>query len=175
MLQALISQDNPEVFMELTAGEQRLGRIYIRLWGHLRRAQNFLAMCTGTHGPSYRGAKFQEVFARGIPGECLHAGLYPTPDGGTSAKGVVENLEWDGNFKKPQKLGLVVGAGSGRPDRDACFDICTIENPQRNFACPFGEVVGGWDVVMKTVKHKPVRAVTMQEVGVVIPDLSRSS
>ncbi|XP_069983401.1 uncharacterized protein [Penaeus vannamei] len=175
VLQALISQDNPEVFMELTAGEQRLGRIYIRLWGHLRRAQNFLAMCTGTHGPSYRGAKFQEVFARGIPGECLHAGLYPTPDGGTSAKGVVENLEWDGKFKKPQKLGLVVGAGSGRPDRDACFDICTIENPQRNFACPFGEVVGGWDVVMKTVKHKPVRAVTMQEVGVVIPDLSRSS
>ncbi|XP_071536323.1 uncharacterized protein [Panulirus ornatus] len=172
VVQSLIPQENAEVFLDLTAGGRRLGRIYIRLWGNLRRAQHFLALCMGTHGPSYRGSKFEEVYSRGLKGECLHAGPYLTQRGELSAQGVMDNLEWDGKFKSPQRAGMVVGAGSGRPDRDACFDICTIENPARNFACPFGEVVGGWEVVTAAVNHRPVRQVTMQEVGVVISDLT---
>lgn len=172
MVQSLIPQEDPEVFLDLTARGKPLGRIYIRLWGHLRRAQHYLALCMGTHGPSYRGTKFEEVYSRGLKGECLHAGPYLTPSGELSAQGVMDNLEWDGKFKRPQQVGLVVGAGSGRPDRDSCFDICTIENPTRNFACPFGEVVKGMDVVLAAVDHKPVREVVMEEVGVVIPGLS---
>lgn len=163
------------MFLDLGVGEKKLGRVYIRLWGYLRRAHNYLAMCMGTHGPSYRGAKFEEVFSRGLKGECLHAGPYPTPDGTLSAQGVMDQLEWDGKYKGVQRQGLVVGAGSGRPDRDSCFDICTIENRDRHFACPFGEVVGGWDVVLAARDHRPIRAVTMVDVGVVVPDLTTAS
>ncbi|XP_068251051.1 uncharacterized protein [Palaemon carinicauda] len=175
VLQTLIPQDNPEVFIDTTAGDKYLGRIYIRLWGHLRRAHNFLAMCMGTHGVSYRGARFREVFARGIPGECLHAGEYPVKRGGESSAGVLKDLEWEGKYRKPMMKGLVVGAGSGRPDRDSCFDICTKSNSARLFACPFGEVVGGWDVVIAIINHRPVRQVFMTNVGVVIPDHTKSS
>ncbi|MPC09100.1 Tripartite motif-containing protein 72 [Portunus trituberculatus] len=170
VIQSVIPQDSPEVFLEVAVGERHLGRIYIKLWGHLRRAHNFLALCMGTHGPSYRGAKFDEVFSRGLKGECLHAGPYPTPSGELSAHRVMDALEWDGEFKGIQRKGLVVGAGSGRPDRDACFDICTIENPSRHFACPFGEVVDGWPTITAILEYRPLRAVTMVDVGVVVPD-----
>ncbi|KAK8404834.1 hypothetical protein O3P69_001434 [Scylla paramamosain] len=170
VIQSVIPQDSPEVFLEVAVGERHLGRIYIKLWGHLRRAHHFLALCMGTHGPSYRGAKFDEVFSRGLKGECLHAGPYLTPSGDLSAQRVMDALEWDGEFKGVQRKGLVVGAGSGRPDRDACFDICTIENPSRHFACPFGEVVDGWPTIMAILEYRPVRAVTMVDVGVVVPD-----
>ncbi|XP_050715982.1 titin-like isoform X3 [Eriocheir sinensis] len=169
VIQSVVPQDQPEVFLEVEAGERRLGRIYIRLWGHLRRAHHFLALCMGTHGPSYRGAKFEEVFSRGLKGECLHAGPYLTSTGDLSAQRVMDGLEWDGQYKKIQRKGLVVGAGSGRPDRESCFDICTIENPNRHFACPFGEVVDGWDTIAAILEHRPVRAVTMVDVGVVVP------
>ncbi|KAK7078922.1 hypothetical protein SK128_027683 [Halocaridina rubra] len=170
VLQTLIPKDHPEVFMDIKGGDRYLGRVYIRLWGHLRRAHNFLAMCMGTHGPSYRGCRFQEVFARGVPGECLHGGVYQTRRGSECAAGVLKDLEWEGKFRKPMSKGLVVGAGSGRPDRDACFDICTRSNPARHFACPFGEVISGWDVIMAIVDFRPVRQVFMTEVGVIIPD-----
>ncbi|KAK8729912.1 hypothetical protein OTU49_008383 [Cherax quadricarinatus] len=173
VLQSVIPEDTPEVFLDLTARGRRLGRVYIRLWGHLRRAQHYLALCMGTHGPSYRGAKFEEVYSRGLKGECLHGGPYLTPNGDLSAQGVMDNLEWEGKYKGRQRKGLVVGAGSGRPDRDSCFDICTIENCSRDFACPFGEVVAGWEAVLAAVNHKPVREVTMQEVGVVVTDSAR--
>ncbi|KAK4313018.1 hypothetical protein Pmani_015592, partial [Petrolisthes manimaculis] len=103
VLQSVISQDNPEAFLDLSVGERKLGRVYIRLWGHMRRAHNFLALCMGTHGPSYRGAKFEEVFSRGLKGECLHAGPYPTPEGPLSAQGVMDQLEWDGKYKGVQR------------------------------------------------------------------------
>ncbi|KAG0721312.1 E3 ubiquitin-protein ligase TRIM17 [Chionoecetes opilio] len=169
VIQGVIPHDHPEVFLEVAAGERRLGTITIRLWGHLRRAHNFLALCMGTHGPSYRGAKFEEVFSRGLKGECLHAGPYPTPTGDLTARRVMDALEWDGEFKVPQRKGMVVGAGSGLADRDSCFDICTIENPTRHFACPFGEVVDGWDAVAAILNHRPIRGVTMVDVGVVVP------
>ncbi|XP_042217008.1 uncharacterized protein LOC121862751 isoform X1 [Homarus americanus] len=172
VVQSIIPQDSPEVFLDLTAKGRPLGRVYIKLWGQLRRAQHYLALCMGTHGPSYRGAKFEEVYSRGLKGECLHGGPYLTPRGDLSAQGVMDNLEWDGKFKGPQQKGLLVGAGSGRPDRDSCFDICTIENTFRSFACPFGEVTGGWDTVLAAVAHRPVREVTMYDVGVVMPDLA---
>ncbi|XP_045131948.1 E3 ubiquitin-protein ligase TRIM32-like isoform X1 [Portunus trituberculatus] len=45
-----VSKDHPEVFLDLRAGERPLGRVYITLWGHMRRAQQFMALCLGTYG-----------------------------------------------------------------------------------------------------------------------------
>ncbi|KAK4321813.1 hypothetical protein Pmani_007440 [Petrolisthes manimaculis] len=60
-----------EVFLELSVGGRCLGRVYIHLWTEMRRAHQFLTLCMGTLGPSYRGAKSREVRNQGKPGEVM--------------------------------------------------------------------------------------------------------
>nr|XP_045594695.1 uncharacterized protein LOC123755847 [Procambarus clarkii] len=168
LLQSLMSREKPQVFLDLGMEGASLGRVYIRLNGRLRRAQHFLALCLGSLGPSYRASKFHGVAKPGAPGETLAGGKYLTPEG-TSVQGLMQGLEWGGEYISEKVEGLVVGARGGEPELDAFFHICTREHKGKKFACAFGEVVEGMDVVHAAVKHVRVREVTIVDVGVVIP------
>ncbi|XP_042237225.1 tripartite motif-containing protein 10-like isoform X2 [Homarus americanus] len=170
LLQTLVSREKPEVFLDLGVENGSIGRVYIRLEGRLRRAQHFLALCLGSLGPSYQGSKFHGVAKRGAPGETLAGGKYITSEG-TSVNGLMENLEWGGKYIKEKTEGLVVGASGGKPELDAFFHICTRENRGKKFACAFGEVVTGMEVVHAAVKHIAVKDVFIDNIGVVIPTL----
>lgn len=151
--------------------EQLLGRVYIRLWGHLRRAHHFLALCMGTHGPSYRGSKFHGIAKRGCNGETLAGGKYLTDDGGSCVQGLIEGLEWGGPHIREKTAGLVVAASEGKPEQDALFHICTRDHPGRKFACAFGEVCAGMEVVHKAVALYPSHAINVLDCGLVLPYL----
>ncbi|XP_069156258.1 uncharacterized protein [Procambarus clarkii] len=150
IVESLLSE-GPEVFLDLGVGERRLGRVYIRLWGHLRRAKHFLALVLATHGRTYKGATFSKVESKDRPGECLRVSHCVTAEcglgsedlgsGGLGSGG--EPLEWGGEYSRAKRTGLVVSSSGGKSEYDACFDICTRSNSAKRFSCPFGEVVAG--------------------------------
>lgn len=165
---------SPEVFLDLSVDKRRLGRVYIQLWGSLRRAQQFLMLVLCTEGSSYRGASCSKVESRNRPGECLRISHYMmSPEGGVQgSQGLLHDLEWGGEHASLKRAGLVVAASGGRAEYGAVFDICTRDHPTKKFSCPFGEVTtGSLGVVKQVTKHHPVSQVTISEVGVVLSQL----
>lgn len=168
-VQLLVPSSAPEVFLELEVAGVVLGRVQIRLWGHLRRAHHFLALCLGTFGPSYQGAKFRAVERKGQPGESLRGGDYLAMDGsGTSCRGVMAGLEWGGQHAGPVRKGLIGGGGGGFHESDALFNICLQDKPHGKMSCPFGEVVSGLEVVCQAAHHHPLEKVTIAATGIVV-------
>lgn len=158
------------MFLQLEVAGVVLGRVHIRLWGHLRRAHHFLALCLGTFGPSYQGAKFRTVGRKGEPGESLRGGDYLATNGsGTSCRGVMEGLEWGGQYAGPVRMGLVGGGGGGCHESDALFNICLQDKPRGKMSCPFGEVVSGLSVVRGAANHHPLSEVTISAAGLALP------
>lgn len=159
----------PEVFFEVSVGKKYRGRVYIRLWGHLRRAQHFLALCLGTLGPSYlgseitpNGGEFPEIYIAG--------GGYQTSDGIWSSRGLMPNLEWGGTHVKTYRRGLVCSRVHNDKDTDAFFYVCTDENVDREEPGTLGQVVSGYDMLKKAVFDNPQHEqVIITRCGVVIP------
>lgn len=164
----------PEVFLDVSTDDRLLGRVYIKLWRHLRRAHLFLNLCMGTYGPSYRGSNFHGVAKKGSMGETLAGGRYLTDNGGVSVQSLMAGLEWEGQYMREKMAGLVVAARAGTPEQDALFHICTRDDPGRKFACAFGEVSSGMEVVHAAVALLPSRSVKIIDCGLVLPRLSRA-
>lgn len=173
-LKSLRLDTQPEVFLDVGTEERLLGRVYIKLWRHLRRAHLFLSLCMGTYGPSYRGSKFHGVAKKGSVGETLAGGRYLTDNGGASVQSLVAGLEWEGQYMREKMAGLVVAARASTPEQDALFHICTRDDPGRKFACAFGEVSAGMDVVHAAVALIPSCSVKIINCGLVLPRMSRA-
>lgn len=159
-----------EVFLELGVGGICLGRVYISLWCHLRRAQQFLSLCMGTLGPSYVGACFSHVAYQGKPKETLCCKEYWTESDGPGTRELLADLEWGESHSEEPRTGLLIPL-SKMVDQHG-FGICTRGKPGGAFHCPFGEVVAGMEVVLAAVQHHPVTEVTITHCGLVLPDLS---
>ncbi|XP_071516934.1 tripartite motif-containing protein 10-like isoform X2 [Panulirus ornatus] len=157
-----------EVFLEFSAGNQCVGRVYIQLWCHLRRAQHFQALCLGTFGASYVGASLI-VSSYNHERETLDVRKYILPDGSASNKVLMTDLEWGGRFEGPANEGIVMGSYYGVGTHG--FGICTRCQPNGTFQCPFGEVLSGMEVVRAVISHEPISEVTITDCGLVIPEL----
>ncbi|CAL4108700.1 unnamed protein product, partial [Meganyctiphanes norvegica] len=161
-LQTFVNPDQPEVFMDLCAGGRWLGRVYIRLIGKSRHAQQFLALCLGVLGATYRGARFAEVGFRGMPGECVVCEEYVT-ENGISNKGILDGLINEGEDIRRQ--GMVFKSTWDGAD----FLICTRDLRNQSFRCPIGEVVSGLSVIREAARgHGPIREVIITAVGAVL-------
>ncbi|XP_042230594.1 uncharacterized protein LOC121872018 [Homarus americanus] len=182
LLESVVETTNPLVYLELSASHQYLGRLTVRLWGHLRRAQHFRALCLGTFGPSFVGSKFEYVGNRGRPGEYIVGGSYltaTTSDGGVrgpwlgtrTTRGLMEGLEWGGNFVGEDREGVLQGAGGGHPEYDSLFCVCSRSDPTGKSQCPFGEVVSGMGVVRTAILHDPVSDLTITGCGLLVPNV----
>lgn len=159
-----------EVFLELGVGGICLGRVYISLWCHLRRAQQFLALCMGTMGPSYVGSCFSHVAYKGKPKETLCCREYWTESDGPGMKELLADLEWGDQYTKEPSNGLLIPLSKFIDQHG--FGICTRGQTGATFQCPFGEVMSGMEVVLAAVKHHPVTEVTITHCGLVLPELS---
>ncbi|CAL4199035.1 unnamed protein product [Meganyctiphanes norvegica] len=165
MLQHLLPKDNPEVFLELGAGNRSLGRVYIQLRGRTRNAQQFFSLCLGTTGPSYRGARFY-----GMPWPQHHRQMHSLtcreymseniPRTEPLMEGLAENID---NQVEMCLSGLVA-----RVD-DTGFEICTRDEPDAYLHNVLGEVMEGMSIVREAANHEPVSEVYISQCGVVIP------
>ncbi|XP_045595555.1 tripartite motif-containing protein 3 [Procambarus clarkii] len=169
VLTSCIKKESPMVFLEVKAGERRLGRVYITLAGKMRRAQQFQALCLGSLGPSYRGTRFDGISEKGEPGEYVRGGDYQGK-GGLGGEALMDNLEWGGEWCRPKASGQVCGVG-GEEQRKfgSLFAICLRDNPDDIFKCPFGEVTEGLEVLEVACRHQPFNVVHIADCGLVIP------
>ena len=101
-------------------------------------------------------------------GETLAGGRYLTDNGGDSVQGLMAGLEWGGQYIREKVAGLVVAASAGMPEHDAFFHICTRDHPGRKFACAFGEVNSGMEVVHTAVALHPSHSVKIIDCGLVL-------
>ncbi|KAK4322592.1 hypothetical protein Pmani_006670 [Petrolisthes manimaculis] len=164
-----------EVFLELSADGRCLGRVYIHLWNHLRRAQQFLALCLGTLGPTYLGARASKVINKNVEREMFIFEYHMESNKASSGRPIFTDLEWGSNYVKPVKEGILMTFEPGRgaaTSMTTSFGICTREQPGGVCTCPFGEVVSGLEVVKAAVTHDPVTEVIITHCGLVLPDLT---
>lgn len=145
----------------------KLGRIYIKVWSHLRRGQQFLALCQGHLGPTLRGSAFLDVLQMGGV-DCLRGGRYLT-ENGPSSTALMDNLEWNNGHERPGRKGFVTGWSFQKVEEETVFGIL-LGDTECIFCCPFGMVVWGMPVVEKVTRSGQVGEATIVEVGTVIPN-----
>ncbi|KAF2364942.1 B-box-type zinc finger [Trinorchestia longiramus] len=169
VLQALIPTKNPLVFLELTVGSSRPHRVYIQLWGHLRRARNFMALCIGDQGSAFLNTKLLQTYNYNEPGERILGGDHEH-NSGRGGCALLDDLEWNGDYCMPMKEGLVTAAGSGQQATNSLFLMCTQNDEARNFSCPFGEIVTGLDAVRECISrsHHREEEIWITDCGVVL-------
>lgn len=167
----LVPQENPTVFLDVADRDGPFGRITIKVWSHLRRGQQFLALCQGHLGPTLKGSAFLDVTeTAGI--DCLRAGRYLT-ENGTSSHALLDRLEWNDGHERPGRKGLVAGWSFKKAEDETLFGIALGECHIK-FCCPFGEVVAGMAVVEDIAYNRTVRDVTVVEVGTAVREFAAS-
>lgn len=155
------------MFLDIEYEQRMLGRVYITLFGHLRRANNFLLLCTGETGASLKSSKFFEVCNPEAPGERLKGGDYEF-NNGRGGEALVEELEFGGDYAQPMEAGMITAGGSGHRCFDSQFLICTEGDPNRNFACPFGVVTSGLSYLKEAVWLVVTKEIWIEECGVLL-------
>ncbi|KAK3882087.1 hypothetical protein Pcinc_013519 [Petrolisthes cinctipes] len=140
------------VFLDLVTNYdmEHLGRVTIRVWEHLRRARHFLGLSLGLWGSSYKRSTFLRVQKTEYCKFIVSGGHHDESTGITSTEGLMNDLEWAGEYTGFDRVGQVVAFGGGRAHLDAVFGICLEENVSGGRSrCPFGVVEEGLGVMKK--------------------------
>lgn len=166
VVSGLAPLEAPEVFLDLHDGNDALGRIYITLQSHLRRAQQFLSLCVGEKGPSYRDSLFHSVLRRSGAGEGLVGGDYEGKLGKGGAA-IFAGVDGEEEVAKRCERGMVV-RGSSRADMAAQFCIMVRDGPRNKTVFPFGRVSKGLSVVEEACRRSAL-SVGVAECGWVLP------
>ncbi|XP_069193469.1 uncharacterized protein [Procambarus clarkii] len=148
------------------AGSTR-GRVTIRLTPDTPLARQFVLLCTGQRGHTYRNTKLLEVWDKGELGESVVGGDYESNDG-EGGTPLLPDLQ--GEYRKSGRAGTVLAWGELGGPRSTQFIIITRDlQDGYQWTDVFGEVVSGLDVVMAAVNHIDITEVTVVDCGVVLP------
>ncbi|XP_069192277.1 uncharacterized protein [Procambarus clarkii] len=154
-------------FLDLGWAGSTRGRVTIRLTPDTPLARQFVLLCTGQRGHTYRNTKLLWLGFRGNPGQCVEGGDYESNNGWGGAPLLPDLM---GQYRESGQAGAVWARyGLGGP-QSAQFGITTWEHEDgRCRLNVFGDVVSGLDVVKAAVNHRHIKEVTVVDCGVVLP------
>ncbi|XP_064102754.1 uncharacterized protein LOC135212938 [Macrobrachium nipponense] len=175
-------------FLDIDLNGVRKERVFIRLTGDTVRGRQFLALCTGMLGPSFRKTPFHRMWWKGRPGEHLWGGDYDHRDGsgGTS---LLEHMKEEIDAKPlGRKVPVTAGLVAGRYEQgnvSSVFRIYTkgqktesrrgayggYADPPEETAedeAAFGQVEHGLGVLQEAIEHGNIQDVTIIDCGIVI-------
>ncbi|XP_069182317.1 peptidyl-prolyl cis-trans isomerase-like [Procambarus clarkii] len=154
-------------FLDLGWAGSTRGRVTIQLTPDTPLARQFVLLCTGQRGHTYRNTKLLQVWGKGEARECVVGGDYESNDGEGGAP-LLPDLQ--GQYRGSGRAGAVWARyGQGGP-WSAQFTITTRDRQDgHQWPDVFGDVVSGLDVVRAAVNHSDIREVTVLDCGVVLP------
>nr|XP_045594620.1 uncharacterized protein LOC123755817 [Procambarus clarkii] len=156
-------------FLDLGWEGSTRGRVTIGLTSHTRLARQFVLLCTGEQGHTYRNTKLLRVGNKGKPGECVKGGDYESNDGKGGAPLPLEESGLQGQYQGSDEAGAVWGLDKPGGPRSAQFGITIRDRKDgRQWPRVFGNVVSGMDVVRAAVHHRDITQVTVVDCGVVL-------
>ncbi|XP_069161743.1 uncharacterized protein [Procambarus clarkii] len=153
-------------FLDVWWAGSKVEQVRIRLSPNTGLARQFVLLCTGQNGPTYRDSKLFN-FQKNTSGKCLSGGDYEYNNGEGGAS-LVADLKGDYQFSS--KAGSVMSWYGICSSKAAQFYINT-----RNFAKGaqrgpvFGKVASGLNVLRAAVNQSNIKEVNIVDCGVVMP------
>lgn len=167
-VKSILDVSSTLTFLELSWGGNIRGKIYIRLLGNTIRGRQFLLLCLGEQGPSFKNSNFHRIWWKGLPGEHIWGGDYTQGDGSGGA-GLIQNY---GNIQPaipavPVNKGLVAGRYE-KEKISSIYRIYTKDAKDAKEEAAFGRVEFGIQLIESAMKHNNVKDVTISDCGVVV-------
>ncbi|KAL3678280.1 hypothetical protein R1sor_021236 [Riccia sorocarpa] len=132
------SAQNPRCWMDIAVDDNVIGRLVIEVREDIvpKTAKNFIGLCTGEYGNSYKGSLIYRV----VPGFMAQ--------GGDCGKPIYGKKFEDENFKLPHQVGVVSMANTGPHTNGTQFFIALGDcSSLDGIHVVFGKVVQGKEVL----------------------------
>ena len=148
------------------------GRLVFRMSNDSPRAKQFLLICTGEKGVTYKGSRFYKLQNEGHPGEILCGGEMQSNNDNESNEAqshLVEGIEDGGIYYRNLTRGVLAGPRYNMSDKALVFGVCTKDHKESKFRTAFGEIEEGMALLSLACQHSPLTDIVVKESGIMIP------
>ncbi|XP_045610028.1 tripartite motif-containing protein 5 isoform X1 [Procambarus clarkii] len=162
-------------FLDIQSPNRYEGRVYLVLFESTLRAYNFCYLCTGEHGPSYKGIVLRHGYyfndKTGSAHIQVQAGQELVDKDEGKPLGIVADMELGdgGTYQRKVHPGLLSGVPCKEINKSACFNIHLRYSTNGVDQCGYGKVISGLAIFQSLTLEKANNVII--DCGVVLQSL----